>query len=392
MLVDDGQAPDQPIGQVRALRGARVLTRHELAPATWDWTANLGDVELWRVNVGGRSLLVHADRMVILTGIDLPDDVMMANGGWPGSIFDLVWASLRNYGASLDYVPEFISLTTQGVFKQRGLATGVLAGRAAEIAARYETLVGGLSVLNALALDADGEDYQVLQRPATGMRELFDVLIQGLQADGDMPRLLLLGETPGGLHAGSDAPEIRAWYDHCSAQQETDYTPPLARMLRILARSSEGPTAGRPVDATPCWLPLYQQTISEEIADEGARAARRATDVNAGIVSAAEARREPEVRRLYQLTDADLEPTAGPSQGDQDLPEDPESQLVAAPQSMIPAGETLISAQHAATLLGVTAQTVHRMAASGKFPAFRVGSRWRYAWSTIAAHVSGEAH
>jgi len=35
----------------------------------------------------------------------------------------------------------------------------------------------------------------------------------------------------------------------------------------------------------------------------------------------------------------------------------------------------------------VSAGTIHRMAAGGRFPAWRVGARWRYAWSLIEPAV-----
>lgn len=399
LLVDDGRTPDQPIdyANLRAVRGARVLTRWEISPLRYDWRAssyNIGDVQLWQVNIGHASLHVHPDRVVVMQGADLPDDVMMQDNGWGASVFDQAWAELRNYGSSLDYLPEFVSLLTQAVFKQKGLASGVLAGKAQQIADRYSTLVGGMSVLNAIAIDAEHEDYNVVQRPVSGMREIFDVLVQALVAAGDMPRVILLGETPGGLHAGADAPEIRAWYDDVSAKQEEFYSEPLERILHLLARSSEGPTGGRPIPLQTEWLPLYQQTEQEAAQLDMTRAQRRSVDLAAGVVSAAEARRDPDLARLYDIDPDDPLELASPAQaepGSEDLmsDEDELQPVVAADTSLIPDGESLISPLECARRLGFrSAGPVQRMAAAGKFPAFRVNSRWRYAWSLVQKGVA----
>jgi phage-related protein (TIGR01555 family) len=407
LLVDDGRPADQPIdyNAIRAVRGSRVLTRWELAPLTYDWghrSYQVGDVETWQVSLGHATKTVHRDRLIVFQGVDLPDDELQRDGGWGGSIFDLVWAELRNYQSSLDYVPEFVSLLTQAVFKQKGLAAGVLAGKAEKIAERYEVLVGGLSVLNALALDADAESYDVVQRPVSGLGEVFDLLVTALVAAGEMPRLILLGETPGGLHAGKDAPEVRAWYDHVAAVQPEEYTPPVAQIVDLFARSMHGPTGGRPIDCEVVWLPLYQQTAEEIAALELVRAQRRSLDVAATVVAGGEARRDPDVARLYNLTPEEIalapaSSPAGATEGDfaDDLT-DAEALLpmVAADPSRMPPGERLISAKDAATRLGYrTAGPIHRLASAGVFPAFRPGGtgQWRFAWSQIEAAVRAHA-
>ena len=47
----------------------------------------------------------------------------------------------------------------------------------------------------------------------------------------------------------------------------------------------------------------------------------------------------------------------------------------------------MISAQDAAIRLGCSPAMIHGMASRGAFPAFRVGARWRYQWSSIAEAI-----
>lgn len=110
------------------------------------------------------------------------------------------------------------------------------------------------------------------------------------------------------------------------------------------------------------------------------------------VVTPAQARRDPDVARLYSLTPEEVE--GAPEEvtvpeGEETALDDGEELLPVTPAdpSAIPDGETLISAQDAAARLGCSAGTVHRMAAAGQFPAWRVSSRWRYSWSAIAESV-----
>lgn len=398
LLVDDGQPADQPIrwDAIRALRGARVLTRHELTPATYDWgrrSYRIGDVEQWQVALGHTTLRVHTDRVIPMQGVDLPDDVLQRDGGWGGSVFDMVWAELRNYQASLDYLPEFVSQLTQAVFRQKGLAAGVAAGKAADIAARYQVLVGGLSVLNALALDAESESLEVLQRPIAGLADLFAPLVQALVAAADgLPKVILFGETPGGLHAGSDAPEVRAWYDDVAAKQPEFYTPPLVQILDVMAHSQLGPTNGRPIDCEVEWLPLYQQTDQEIAAVQLTRAQRRSVDLASTCISPTEARRDPDVAEIYQLQPGELAPAQSPAgtedPGDE-LDDDDELQPVqSADASAFPPGEALIGIKDAVRVLGRSRGAILADAVAGKFPMMRDQGRWKLALTQVRAAMT----
>lgn len=401
-LVDDGRKAWEPIdyGGIKRICGARVLNRWEITPASYDTSGSgfrVGEVEMWNIQARRGtpgSMRVHHSRVIPLQGFDLPDDVMDRQNGWGGSVFDLAWAELRNYGASLDLLPEFVTLLTQAVYKQKGLAAGVAADKAEEIAARYETLQAGLSILNALALDAEGESYEVMTRPVTGLREVFEVMVQALVAAGDMPRVILLGETPGGLHAGADSPEVRAWYDHVAAQQDPIYTPPLMELLRLLMLSWEGPTGGQLLRLKPYWNPLYQPTQEEIDKHDLARAQRRSVDAQGGYVSEMEIRQDPDLVEHYQI-DPDEDPgVKSAAQADPGLELDDAEELLpvqAADPSLIPPGETLISGRDAGRIFGCSPGTIRRMALANRFPAFRIGRQWRYARSLIerAAHTGG---
>lgn len=316
MLIDDGQEAEKPLDRtrIRKVNGARVLHRYELVPVSYERdpkSPRVGKPTVYSATFGGvATQRVHHTRVIVMQGFDLPERVMVRQQGWGGSVFDLAWRSLRNWQVTLELLPEMASRWTQGVYTQRHLPEGVGAGLASEIVGRMEAMRAGMSVLGDLTLSPE-EKYEILSSPSSGMSEIVEALETALVADGDQPRLILFGETSGGLHAGKDNPEMRAWLDSVAAKQPEDYTPPLAAQLEVLALAQEGPTGGEVPRLKVEWLPLYQQTAAERDAARKARAECRSIDLNASAISTVEARTDPDLAELYALTPATSAATPG---------------------------------------------------------------------------------
>lgn len=398
MLVDDGQTSDKPLDRtrIRRVNGARVLHRYELTPLRYDEdreSVRVGKPLLYQASFGGRvTKPVHHSRVIIMQGFDLPERVMVRQLGWGGSVFDLAWRSLRNWQVTLDLLPEMASRYSQGVLTQKHLDEGVGAGFAEQIVQRMEALSAGMSVLGDLTLSPE-EKYEILSRPGGGMSEIIEALETGVVADGDAPRLILLGETSGGLHAGKDDPQMRAWLDSVAAKQPEDYTPPLEAQLEILALAQEGPTGGELPRLNVKWLPLYQQTQTEKNADAESKSRRRSTDLASRTISSAEARTDPSLRDHYVLDDstAPAVPGEDPNGDDELLDDEAESVPITAiaDSSQIPAGESLIPVMVAARRLGYkSGAPLMRMAQDNRFPIFKPAGRWMVAWSQVDAAVA----
>lgn len=391
MMIDDGREAREPLDRtgIRSIDGARVLNRWEVSPIAWDQdprSIRLGRPTMYNVTIGASPFTVHHSRVVIFQGVELPDQVMRRQNGWGGSVFDLAFASMVSFKVAQRLLPNMVRRMTQGVRKMDRLETGIAGGVKASMIERFEAQQAAMGVLGDIAIGA-GDDYEILTRPISGIGEALEGIERGLVADCDgLPKLLLFADTPGGIRNG-DSPEVVAWYDNCASRQPTHYSPPTMRLLELLALAHDGPTGGRVPAMDLRWHPLYQPSPTEQASVDLSRAQRRQIDLTSGSVTSAEVATDPDLARHYTLASerpavAGIEPEVDE---DEQLDDEAESiPVVSADLASVPEDEQLISVVAAARRLGFsTAAPLMRMGAAGMFPIFRVGGRWRVAWSHV---------
>ena len=396
MAIDDGRLADQPVdwSNLRRLRATHVVDKHEAVVDAWDFdpgSATFLEPLTYRVGAGiGSSRIVHRDRVIPFVGVRLPPRVAMQRNGYGGSVIDRIYAELRNYGSTHEQAAEAIGLLTQGVLKLDGYKELALGGKegADGIASRLAIIREGMGLFGDVVID-DDDDYSITQRPLNGMKDALEAFVSALVAVSDMPRSVLLGESPGGLNAGENAGEIRSWYDHVKAQQTKIYTPALERIVEVLVRSRFGPTFGQTPDEWSIeWPDLWQPTAQERADTRKTNAEARSVDVLARIITPQEARRDPELREQYELDEADEEaaaaqPEATPMAVEEGMGE--VSTLVPLAQASIPPppGEDLRTAAEIGVRLNVSAGVIRGMHRRNEIRGWRIGARWKYAESQI---------
>lgn len=328
ILVDDGREPHEPIDRanIRRVNGLISFTRWDMPVVEWGGdpkearTFNKPRIYQLNLNSGGgagRQVRVHADRVIRIRGMELPMHLQLREQGWDGSIFDLVWAPLRDYMSSLAMVPEAIRMLSQGVLTSPYLTEALEDDEgAARYHARLRQFRQSAGLYNIATLGRE-EQYEEHARSMAGIKDAFDALRAGLVANAmGMPRLVLLGEPTTGLGA-TDRGELEIWYGSCEAQHGPIYTPAVRRVTDLVMLSHEGPTRGQLVDYTVEWRSLWQATDATKAKTELTRAQRRAADISAMVVTPQQAQQgDPSVREVYEL---DPKPTSKP--GSPTIPE-----------------------------------------------------------------------
>jgi len=261
--VDDGQRPADPLdmSRIRRVHGFAVVDRHSLtiigpphAPEGYSISA---DVPL-------EDRVVHPSRVLRFDGLPLPQRARSLRSGWGASAYEHVREAFRAYMTAHGYAEHIAHDASLDVIRLGGLAELASAKDADErLMRRMMTMLMGKDVLHGLVLDKDDE-YSTMSKAAGPLPELIALFVEALVASTNMPRAILLGETPGGLNSGENAGEIRAWYDYIAAEQANRATRWVSWVTDIMLAAQDGPTGGRvPGEYTVEWEPLWQPSDKE---------------------------------------------------------------------------------------------------------------------------------
>jgi phage-related protein (TIGR01555 family) len=174
-----------------------------------------------------------------------------------------------------------------------------------------------------MLVDKDTEEYFQFNVPLSGLDALQAQSQEQMASVSGIPLVKLLGIQPAGLNASSDG-EIRVFYDHIHAQQESLFREPLKYSLDIIQLSEFGEIDA---DIDFEFEPLYQLSELEMATVQKTNAETSATLVTAAIISPEEAR-QPLINNpdspFAALTEEapDVQPAAVEEEGDSPEPAD----------------------------------------------------------------------
>lgn len=227
-----------------------------------------GEPELWLIQRQGaygaatNSATIHESRIIPFGSYLTPPTVKAMNHGRDLSALQALYDILMKVSGGFDGVCSMLTDISQGVIKMRGLISAVASGKSAQIAERVALADSMRSVCRALLLDADGEDFQMVERgTATGTGDILDRLWLRLAAAIRMPVSRMLGQDPAGLNATGEVNKTW-WYDLCREYQRDELTPPLEQLTQTIVGYL------LPDEDPECWsvefLPLEESTPTEE--------------------------------------------------------------------------------------------------------------------------------
>ncbi len=222
------------------------------------------------------SVLVHASRVIPFAGMTLPPYAALQASRWGDSIFTAIEQTLNTAGSVTAVIASLLTEAKLDVIKVKDLAAwSATAEGEAKLKKRFSLAMMLKSVSNQLVLDAD-EDFDQKQIAFSGLSDVHIRMMQEISGAADIPVTRLLGQTPAGLHATGDS-DLRNYYDHISAKQESEIRPQLERLDAILF-ANNGITL--PKDASFRFRSLWQETPQQraDTALKNAQATKYLTD------------------------------------------------------------------------------------------------------------------
>lgn len=241
-IVTNTDDPSQPL-QV----GEQVLSLQDLARRDVRWmttdveydmgSVNYGKPRIYYLNVQMGSQFkgypVHWTRVVRFDGQLVPRITYIRNNYWHDSILNKPYNAIRNYETANDSAAAVLMDFNVDVFKMKNLANLISAGNEQIVKNRIETMAYVKSVLNAMLIDADNEEYENKSRELTGVADMLRVQSDRLVAETDIPHTILLGESPEGSN-GTGNSTSQGWYNFIGAEQKNYAKPKLRRLFQIV--------------------------------------------------------------------------------------------------------------------------------------------------------------
>jgi len=273
---NDGRAASTPLIPERAngVGYLYVLDKRQLWPATYytePGHPKLGQPETYYVTqasartTSAAMQAVHETRLIIFRGAPTGNEERELLNSWDYSVLQRPHEVLLQFNTGWKSVELMLTDANQAVFKISGLAEmlGAPDGMAA-LQARYAALDRARSNVRAMALDAGTKDEpsEEFERQSVSFEQIpatLEKLMLRLAGAVDMPVTRLMGQSPSGLNATGEN-DTRNWYDKIDAQRNTEASPKVRRLVKIILSTKESPLRKPPEKVEIKWPPLWTET------------------------------------------------------------------------------------------------------------------------------------
>jgi len=228
---------------------------------------------------------IHGSRIIPIVTRPLPD-ILKPSYNFSGmSLSQLGELSVDNWlktRANIQRLIESFSVTalkTDMIQRLNDISGQSLFDRA-DLFTQYRNNMG------LFLIDSESEDLVQLNTPLSGLSDLQAQAQEHMSSCFRIPKMLFTGISPTGMNSSSDG-EVRSWYDYISATQEAYYYQPIDTCLKAIQLHLWGEIDD---DIAFHFKPLWQDTDSDLSTERLNTANEISTLINAGVVSAEEAR------------------------------------------------------------------------------------------------------
>lgn len=221
-------------------------------PRTWNIANPIGSTSIGRT--------FHRSRLVFFPGLETTDDVSAALGFWQISIHDLAIQALADFHGAWANANNLLTSSHQGVFKIKGFAQLVASRNREAAIARIQIVDMYRSILRAIVVDKDGEDFEYKTAPLTGAADLMQQFQQMIAAVARTPLTVLMGQSPSGMNATGES-DLRLFADMVDEDRDIYLTPILKEFGDRYARSIGKPAL--PFDVEIKYPSVWQSTPAE---------------------------------------------------------------------------------------------------------------------------------
>lgn len=244
-IVQDGRMLKSPVKPGAMLEDVRVYDRHQIRVSkreTNPRNVRYGEPVLYTISPGNDipEYDVHYTRIYIADGERLPNEQRKNNDGWGASILNkkLVEA-IHDYNYCEDLATQLLRRKQQAVWKARGLADlcdddeGVNAARL-----RLAQVDDDSGVGKAIGIDAEDEEYEVLNSDVSGVPEFLQSKFDRIVALTGIHEIVLKNKNTGGVSASQNT-ALETYHKLIERKRGEEYKPILEFLLPFLVTETE---------------------------------------------------------------------------------------------------------------------------------------------------------
>jgi phage-related protein (TIGR01555 family) len=294
MLIDDGRGLEQPVDwkAIKSIDELRVFERAVVQPDyaslyMQDFggegkarrTSRFGEPEFYYVNSMYGSFKVHESRCLVFKNGVLPEQISNSTYQmWGMPEYVRIKRALRETTTAHSDSVRLLERSVQAIYKMKNLSQ-LLATDDGEnqVLRRLEVIDMAKGLLNSIAIDSEGEDYDFKTFQFSGVKDVIDSTCNMLSALTNIPQTLLFGRSPSGMNATGDS-DLENYYNYVERIQKLMLKKNLRYLLDIIFRAgvASSELAEEP-DYKLEFKPLWSMSESEQAAIDQQKAATSLT-------------------------------------------------------------------------------------------------------------------
>ena len=277
MLLDDGGGLEEPVNwqDVRSVEELRVYERAIVQPDPD--TYRTGKAEYFDVSsTYGGTFRVHRSRCLVFKNGSLPEyGAAQQYYYWGLPEYIRIHKDLSRALKTHTNAANMIEKSVQPVYKQKNLQSTLAAeGGDTAVLKRLNVIDQARGMLNSIAVDMDGEDYDFKTFQMTGTKEILESTCNLLSAVTCIPQTILFGRSPAGENATGES-DLENYYNFVEGIQKRMLKKNIRTLIKAIVQAGvyDG-SIENPGNIKPTFKPLWSLSETEKATVELTKAQR----------------------------------------------------------------------------------------------------------------------
>lgn len=290
MLIDDGGTLEKPLNK-RKIKSIDDMVVYERAVVTPDYSymscnnGNIYEPEFYIINSVYGRFRVHKSRCLIFKNGVMPE--LASNEQyryWGIPEYVRIKHEIRRTVITHDDAGKLLGRSVQAIHKMKGL-NSLLSSEDGEkiMLKRLNAVDMARNMLNTIAIDSEGEEYDFKTFTMTGVKDIVEVSCNLLSAITNIPQTILFGRSPAGMNSTGES-DLENYYNFIQKIQKSIMKSNVRILINVLFQEAiyKGITNDEPKYKVK-FMPLWSLSEKEKAEVENTKAQAAKTRAEAAI-------------------------------------------------------------------------------------------------------------